>query len=73
MINALAGVADQEILLITAAERYSVLRRRSPRFLAAFRFHSGTAHDPLLAAIELPKAAAGGAHPMVLPLSRHRS
>src|SRR6516225_1105820 len=37
IIGAVADVADQDIL-VTAAERYSVLRRFSPRFLAAFRF-----------------------------------
>ena len=36
IIGAVAEVADQDIL-VTAAERYSVLRRFSPRFLAAFR------------------------------------
>jgi len=56
VIDAVAGVADVEILA-TAAERYAVLRRFSPRFLAAFRFQSSTPHDPLLAAIELLKAA----------------
>jgi hypothetical protein len=35
-IGAVADV-DQNIL-VTAGERYSVLRRVSPRFLAAFRF-----------------------------------
>ena len=48
-------VADQDIL-VTAAERYSVLRRFSPRFLAAFRFESSVPQDPLLAAIEVLKA-----------------
>ena len=56
VIDAVADVADVEILA-TAAERYSVLRRFSPRFLAAFQFQSNTPHDPLLAAIELLKAA----------------
>ena len=37
VIGAVADVADQDIL-VTAAERYSVLRRFSPRFLAAFDF-----------------------------------
>ena len=38
VISAVADVADQDIL-VTAAERYSVLLRRfSPRFLAAFDF-----------------------------------
>jgi len=55
IIGAVAEVADQDIL-VTAAERYSVLRRFSPRFLAAFRFESNVPHDPVLAAIELLKA-----------------
>jgi hypothetical protein len=45
-------VADQDIL-VTATERYAVLRRFSPRFLAAFDFRSNTPNDPVLAAIEL--------------------
>jgi hypothetical protein len=49
-----ANVAEQDIL-ITAAERYSVLRRFSPRFLKAFEFRSSTPNDPVLAAIELLK------------------
>jgi hypothetical protein len=36
IIGTVAEVADQDIL-VTAAERYSVLRRFSSRFLAAFR------------------------------------
>lgn len=52
IIEAVADVADQDIL-ITAAEKYSVLRRFSPRFLEAFRFQSNTPHDPVLAAIDL--------------------
>ncbi len=56
VIDAVAGVADVEIL-VTAAERYAVLRRFSPRFLAAFRFQSSVPHEPLLAAIDLLKAA----------------
>jgi TnpA family transposase len=55
IIGAVADVADQNIL-VTAAERYSVLRRFSPRFLAAFRFESNMPHDPTLAAIEVLKA-----------------
>ena len=40
VISAVADVADQDIL-VTAAERYSVLLRRfSPRFLAAFDFRA---------------------------------
>ena len=33
-----------------------MLRRFSPRFLAAFRFGSNIPHDPMLAAIEVLKA-----------------
>ncbi len=44
VIESVADVADQEIL-VTAAERYAVLRRFSPRFLAAFHFQSSTAGD----------------------------
>jgi len=36
--------------LIAAAERYSVLRRLGPRFLAAFDFRSKRPNDPVLAA-----------------------
>ena len=32
-----------------------MLRRFSPRFLAAFRFESNIPHDPMLAAIEVPQ------------------
>ena len=52
IIGAVADVADQD-LLVTAAERYSVLRRFSPRFLTVFDFQSNTPNDPVLAAIEL--------------------
>jgi TnpA family transposase len=55
VIGAVAGVADQDIL-VTAAERYSVLRRFSPRFLAAFDFRSNTPNDPVLAAVDLLRA-----------------
>jgi TnpA family transposase len=55
IIGSVANVADQDIL-VTAAERYSVLRRFSPRFLNAFVFQSSTPGDPVLAAIELLKA-----------------
>ena len=55
-IEAVADVADQDILL-TAADKYSVLRRFSPRFLASFHFQSNVAQDPVLAAIEAIKAA----------------
>ncbi len=52
VIESVADVADQEIL-VTAAERYAVLRRFSPRFLEAFLFQSSTAGDPVLAAVEI--------------------
>jgi TnpA family transposase len=55
IIGSVAIAADQDIL-ITAAERYSVLRRFSPRFLKSFDFRSSTPNDPVLAAIELLKA-----------------
>jgi TnpA family transposase len=55
-IEAVTDVADQDILL-TAAEKYSVLRRFSPRFLASFQFQSNVAQDPVLAGIETIKAA----------------
>jgi hypothetical protein len=55
IIGAVADVADQDIL-VTAAERYSVLRRFSPRFLAAFSLQSSTPGDPVLAAVELLKS-----------------
>ncbi len=55
VIDAAAGVAEPETL-VTAAERYAVLRRFAPRFLAAFEFRSGTPRDPLLAALELLRA-----------------
>jgi TnpA family transposase len=55
IIGSVADVADQDIL-VTAAERYTVLRRFSPRFLDAFHFQSSTPQDPVLAAIELLKA-----------------
>lgn len=55
IIGAVAGIADPDIL-VTAAERYSVLRRFSPRFLAAFRFELNVPQDPVLAAIEILKA-----------------
>jgi TnpA family transposase len=54
IIESVAEVADQEIL-VTAAERYTVLRRFSPRFLEAFRFQSSARQDPVVAAIELLK------------------
>ena len=55
IIGSVADVADQDTL-VTAAERYSVLRRFSPRFLAAFHFQSSSPGDGVLAAIELLKA-----------------
>jgi TnpA family transposase len=55
IVRSVADVADQDIL-VTAAERYSVLRRFSQRFLNAFLFQSSTPGDPVLAAIELLKA-----------------
>ena len=55
IVGSVADVADQDIL-VTAAERYSVLRRFSQRFLNAFLFQSGTPGDPVLAAIALLKA-----------------
>jgi len=54
IIGAVCEGASQDIL-VTAAERYSVLRRFSPRFLAAFRFESNVPQDPVLAAGELLK------------------
>ncbi len=45
IIESVAHVADQEIL-VTAAERYAVLRWFSPGFLEAFSFQSSTPHDP---------------------------
>ena len=55
VIGAVTDVADQDIL-VTAAERYAVLRRFSPRFLATFDFRSNTPNDPVLAAVELLRA-----------------
>lgn len=55
VIGSVTDVAGQDIL-VTAAERYSVLRRFSPRFLAAFDFRSNTPNDPVLAAIGLLRA-----------------
>ena len=54
VIGAVAEIADQDTL-VTASERYSVLRRFSPRFLTAFRFESNMPHDPVLVAIEVLK------------------
>ena len=58
VIGAVADVADQDIL-VTAAERYSVLRRFSSRFLAAFDFRSNTPNDPVLAAVDLLRRREG--------------
>jgi TnpA family transposase len=55
VIDAAAGAAEPEIL-VTAAERYTVLRRFASRLLGAFEFRSGTPRDPMLAAVELLKA-----------------
>ena len=52
VIESVAHVAEQDIL-VTAAEKYTVLRRFTPRFLDAFRFQSSTPNDPVLAAVEL--------------------
>ena len=52
VIETAAYVAEQDIL-VTAAEKYSVLRRFSPRFLEAFRFQSNAPNDPVLAAVQL--------------------
>jgi TnpA family transposase len=60
VIDAVADVADQDIL-VTAAERYAVLRRFSPRFLAAFDFRSNVPNDPVLVAIALLRALNQGA------------
>lgn len=65
VIEAVAGMADVEIL-VTADENYGVLRRFSPRFLSAFQFQFNVPHDPLLAAIDLLKAA-DESGPRVLP------
>jgi TnpA family transposase len=55
IIESVADAADQDIL-VTAAERYSVLRRFSPRLLEAFCFQSNTPHHPVLIAVELLRA-----------------
>jgi len=52
IIESVAHVAEQDIL-VTAAEKYTVLRRFTPRFLDAFRFQSSTPNEPVLAAVEL--------------------
>jgi hypothetical protein len=54
IIEAVTTVAGQEIL-VTAAERYGVFRRFSPRFLEAFRFRSNTPNDQVLAAVDILK------------------
>src|SRR6266851_2728653 len=63
IIESVADIADPEIL-VTAAERYSVLRRCSPRFLDAFCFQSNTPQHPVLAAVELLNAC-----PLAGPIS----
>lgn len=59
-IEAVADVADQDILL-NAAEEYSVMRRFSLcfrlRLLESFQFQSNVPYDPVLASIEAIKAA----------------
>ena len=52
VIEAVAHVAEQDILA-TAAEKYAVLRRFTPRFLDAFQFRSSAPNDPVLAAVEM--------------------
>jgi TnpA family transposase len=52
VIDSVSVVADQDIL-VTAAERYTVVRRFAPRFLDAFAFRSNVPHDPVLAAVDL--------------------
>ena len=64
VIGAVADVADQDIL-VTAAERYSVLRRFAPQFLAAFDFRSNTPNDPVLAAVDLLRAMASREEPLL--------
>ena len=58
VIASVAHVAEQDIL-VTAAEKYAVLRRFTPRFLDAFRFQSSAPNDPVLAAIDLLRTASG--------------
>lgn len=50
IINSVTGIADEDIL-VTASERYGVLRRFVPRFLDFFRFRSTSPNDPVLAAL----------------------
>lgn len=52
VIDSVTGIADEDIL-VTASERYGVLRRFVPRFLDAFRFQSTRQDDPVLAALGL--------------------
>lgn len=72
IIGAVADVADQDIL-VTAAERYSVLRRFSARFLATFRFESNVPQDPVLAVIEILKAMDRDGTRALPKRPRHRS
>ena len=62
VIESVAHVAEQDIL-VTAAEKYTVLRRLTPRFLDAFRFQSSTPNDPVLAAVELLRTRAPAGSP----------
>jgi TnpA family transposase len=59
IIESTSHIADQDILM-TAAEKYSVLRRFSHRFLEAFRFQSNVLNDPVLAALELLRTTDAG-------------
>jgi TnpA family transposase len=52
VIDSVSDVAEQDIL-VTAAERYGVLRRFAPRFLDAFAFRSNVPQDPLLAGLDV--------------------
>ena len=52
VIDSVTGIADEDIL-VTASERYSVLRRFVPRLLGAFRFRSTRQDDPVLAALAM--------------------
>jgi hypothetical protein len=56
VLPVIGAVVDQDTR-VTAAERYSVLRRFSPHFLAAFDFRSNTPDDPVLAAVVVSAAA----------------
>jgi hypothetical protein len=52
VIDSVTGIADEDIL-VTASERYSVLRRFVPRLLGAFRFRSTRQDDSVLAALAM--------------------